>query len=95
MKLTASQSRLKTHMKKYDGIFVVMKFQGNMSSRKYTKVRYCERGNLARLLDEKALSTLILNQWTEQGFLNKQPSYQSKTNKFGEVLVTEYHLNEL
>ena len=95
MKLSTSQTKFKNHMKKHDGMFAVMEFQGNMSSRQYIKVRYCERGNLARLLDEKVVSTLILNQWTEQGFLNKQTSYQTKTNKFGEVLVTEYHLNDV
>lgn len=95
MKLTTSQSKFKTHMQKHDGIFAVLEFKGNLSLRQYTKVRYCEKGNLAKLLDEKVVSTLILNQWTEQGFLNKQTSYQTKTNKFGEVLVTEYHLNDV
>ena len=95
MKLTTSQSRFKDHMQKHDGIFAILEYQGNMSSRQYIKVRYCERGNLARLLEPKALTTNIIQQWTEQGFLSKQTSYQTKTNKFGEVVVTEYHLNEL
>lgn len=92
MKLSESQLRYTNHMKTYDGIFAVMEFQGKLSNREYTKVRYCQKGNLAKLLDLKVLPARLLNEWYEQGILEKKESYFTTTKKFGRVNVTEYHL---